>query len=357
MTALGGPAAHIAMMHGEIVRKRAWLDEQEFLDLVGATNLIPGPNSTEMAIAIGYRRAKWPGLVVAGLAFIVPAMLIVLALAWAYVRYGTTPAAEGLLYGVEPVVIAIIAVALINLVPAATKRSPLLVAVGVFATVLYLLDVYELALMAGGGAIVWAARGSTRRGAGHAALLPLLAWPSFVTAVANASLDRLFLVFLKIGALVYGSGYVLFAFLHGDLVERLGWLTEQQLVDALAVGQMTPGPVFTTATFIGYVVQGAPGALLATLGIFLPSFVLVALLRPVIRLVQRKPWARDVLDGVNVAAIGLMVGVMLHLGARAIIDVPTIAIGLAALAVLLLTRIAQAWVVVGGAAIGIAMWF
>ncbi|HQY95072.1 chromate efflux transporter [Caldilinea sp.] len=279
-TAFGGPAAHIAMMHDEVVVRRQWLDEQHFLDMIGAVNLVPGPNSTEMALHIGSVRAGWRGLIVAGAGFILPAVLIVLALAWAYVEYGATPQASALLYGIKPVIIAIVLQALIRLGQKAV-HGPLLATAGIAVFALYLLGVNELVLLFGIGALVAVVTMARRGLAGQAALLPLLSLGALTAAVEQAaaiSLTQLFLVFLKIGALLYGSGYVLLAFLRNDLVVNLGWLTDQQLLDAVAIGQFTPGPVFTTATFVGYLVAGLPGAIVATLGIFLPAFCFVAVL-------------------------------------------------------------------------------
>ena len=295
VTAFGGPAAHIAMLRDEVVERRRWLSDAHFLDLLGATNLIPGPNSTEMFIHIGYQRAGWRGLIVGGLCFIMPAALITLALAWAYVAYGATPAATWLLYGVKPVIIAVVVQALWGLGRSAVK-SWLLGLVGLATLSLYLLGFNEIALLLGGGALVMLI-GNLRRlrdakpGHGLGAAL-LLGAPNALLAQAAAvpiSLTTLFLTSLKIGAVLYGSGYVLLAFLRNDFVERLGWLTNQQLLDAVAIGQVTPGPVFTTATFIGYIVAGTPGAVLATIGIFLPSFLFVALSNPLIPRLRRSP--------------------------------------------------------------------
>lgn len=263
-TAFGGPAAHIAMMHDEVVVRRRWLEEQHFLDLVGATNLIPGPNSTEMAIHVGYDRAGWRGLIAAGLCFILPAAFIVGVLAWAYVTYGSTPQGEALLYGIKPVIIAIVLQALIRLGPTAVK-GPLFAVIGAAALALYLLGVNELLILFG-GALLLAALQTLRQAPGSSALfLPLLGVGGVARLVETAPvrLDQLFFIFLKVGAVLYGSGYVLLAFLRNDFVIRLGWLTDQQLLDAIAIGQFTPGPVFTTATFIGYVLAGVPGAVLA----------------------------------------------------------------------------------------------
>ncbi len=360
-TAFGGPAAHIAMMHDEVVTRRRWLSDERFLDLLGATNLIPGPNSTEMAIHVGLLRAGWPGLIVAGTSFIVPAMLIVLALAWAYVRYGATTAGQALLYGIGPVVVSIVAVALLTLGRTAVKRSWLLVGVGILVFALYLVGLNELLLLASAGIGVALTRAAGRaRTDEHPTLLPLLVGVlplAAATEATSVALWRVFLEFLKLGAVVYGSGYVLFAFLQGDLVDRLGWLTQQQVLDALAVGQVTPGPVFTTATFVGYLLGGVSGALVATIGIFLPGFVFVALLQPIVRLMRRSRWTGDLLDGVNVGAVGLMAGVTLQLARTAFVDAPTVLFGVVALVVLLRWRPNSGWVVLAGAGAGLAVTY
>jgi chromate transporter len=358
-TAFGGPAAHTAMMHDEVVTRRRWLGEQEFLDLVGATNLIPGPNSTELAIHVGRRRAGWTGLLVAGACFIVPATLIVLVLAWAYVEYGSTAEGEALLYGIAPVVIAIVAQALWKLGRTAVKDVPLAV-VAVAVVALYFVGVNEIALIFGTGLAVMVLRNAVPVGGWRAsALAPWLAWgPSPLLAVAPdvvISHARLFLTFLKIGAVLYGGGYVLLAFLRADFVERLGWLTERQLLDAVAIGQFTPGPLFTTATFVGYLVLGVPGALLATLGIFLPSFALVAATGPLIPRLRRSRWLGAALDGVNVAALALMAGVTWQLGLEAVVDVPTAVLAVAAAAVLLRWNPNSAWLVMAGGVAGLVI--
>lgn len=356
--AFGGPAAHIALMRRELVQRRRWIDDQGFLDLIGVCNLIPGPNSTELAIHLGYRRAGWPGLVVGGACFIVPALLSVLALAWAYVTFGQLPQAGWLLYGVKPVIIAIVAQALLGLGRAALK-GPLLSAVAAAAFGLYLLGLNEIAILFGGGLVVLLLRGLRRPGAGPAALLlpgsalPPIAAQLAAAAPAGFSLGVLFWTFLKIGAVLYGSGYVLLAFLRADFVDRLGWLTDQQLIDAVAIGQFTPGPVFTTATFIGYVVGGLPGALLATLGIFLPSFVFVALSGPLVAKVRGSPRVSALLDGVNATALGLMAGVLVELARAALVDLLTLALAVVALALLLKTELNSAWLVLAGGAVGL----
>ena len=359
--AFGGPAAHIAMMREEVVARRGWMDDQRFLDLLGATNLIPGPNSTEMAIHIGRERAGWRGLIAAGTCFILPAMLIVLGLAAVYTRYSARPEAGAIMYGIKPVIIAIVVQALIALRRTAVKDAFTAV-VGLAVLGLFLFGANEIALLAAAGLLVMLVRNLRRLrsngGASTAALL-LSGLPASIgttaAPVAPVSLLGLFLLFLKIGSILYGSGYVLLAFLRADLVERLGWLTDQQLIDAIAIGQFTPGPVFTTATFVGFVVAGWPGAILATLGIFLPSFIFVALSNPLIPRLRRSPWFGALLDGVNVASLGLMAGVTLHLGQVSLVDVPTVAIALAAAVLLVRYKVNSAWLVLGGAIVGLAL--
>lgn len=360
--AFGGPAAHIALMREEVVRRRKWVTDQHFLDLLGATNLIPGPNSTEMAIHLGFVRAGWQGLLAGGALFILPAVLIVLALAWAYTEFSSAPQVTWLLYGIKPVIIAIIVQALFGLTRTAVK-GPLTGIVGVAVLGLYLFGVNEIALLFGGALLVMVAENGRRlwtRGA-TTLLMPGLPGPVggaglFGALAAGAvpfSLATLFLNFLKIGAVLYGSGYVLLAFLRADFVERLGWLTDQQLLDAIAIGQFTPGPVFTTATFIGYLVGGFSGAALATVGIFLPSFVFVAVSNPVIPKIRQSAWASGLLDGVNVAALGLMAAVTLELGRAAIIDPLTAALAIVSLGALLRFKLNSAWLVLGGGLVGV----
>jgi chromate transporter len=352
-TAFGGPAAHIALMRDELVKRRGWLTDEEFLDLLGATNLIPGPNSTEMAIHLGYRRAGWPGLIAGGAGFIVPAMLIVLALAWAYVEYGATPQAAALLYGVQPVIIAVVGQALWELGQKAVKDR-LTAFVGAAALGLYALGVSELPLLFAGALLVALVRNraALARLASRVTLyVPLLPLPSSLPQPFD--LATLFWTFLKIGSVLYGSGYVLLAFLRADFVEGLGWLTDKQLLDAIAVGQVTPGPVFTTATFIGYVLGGAPGALLATLGIFLPAFVFVALSAPFVARLRRSSWASGLLDGVNVASLALMAAVTAQLAGSALVDPLTAALALASLIALVRFKINSTWLVLGGALVGL----
>jgi chromate transporter len=353
-TAFGGPAAHIALMHDEVVIRRKWLNDEQFLDLLGATNLIPGPNSTEMAIHIGYMRAGWSGLLLGGLCFISPAMLIVLALAWLYVRFGTTPQAGWLLYGIKPVVIAIIAQALWTLGAKALK-SPLLAVFGGIVFVLYFLGVNEIALLFAGGLVFMLISNIQRvRSFNPSILIPLSA---MVFSPAPFSLSLLFLTFLKIGAVLYGSGYVLLAFLRADFVLRLGWLTDQQLLDAVAIGQITPGPLFTAATFIGYLLDGTSGALLATLGIFLPSFIFVAISNPLIPKIRSSPWAASLLDGVNASALGLMAAVTIQLASSSLIDFFTVIIGMLSLILLLRYKVNSTWLIAGGALAGFLISF
>lgn len=369
--AFGGPAAHVAMMEDEIVRRRKWLTREEFLDLLGATNLIPGPNSTEMAIHVGHRHAGFPGLLVAGSCFILPAMIIVTGCAWAYVRFGKLPQVEGLLYGVKPVIIAIVIQALWGLGKTALKTR-LLGVVAAAAGMLCLLGVNELAALFSAGALMALVRSMNARrhpAAVIAVPLPVLATTVSTSATATATatttttaaagmasfgLWPLFLFFLKIGSVLYGSGYVLLAFLRSGLVERFGWITETQLLDAIAVGQVTPGPVFTTATFIGYILGGIPAALAATLGIFLPAFVFVALSGPLVPRIRRSPVAGAFLDGVNAASLALMAVVTLQLGRAAVVDWLTVLLALSSAFLLLRWKMNSVWLVAGGAIIGLA---
>ena len=356
VVAFGGPAAHIAMMREELVRRRRWVSDAQFIDLLGITNLIPGPNSTEMAIHLGYLRAGAWGLVLGGVCFIVPAMLIVMALAWAYVRWGALPVATGVLYGVKPVIIAIVLQAMWGLARTAV-RGPLLAGAFVVAAALALAGVHELLVLFGAGGVAALVVPRRRAVAGAVAAL---AWatPARVMAAAAAAggvtLGTMTLVFLKIGAVLYGSGYVLLAFLRADFVERLGWLTDRQLLDAVAVGQVTPGPVFTTATFIGFLLAGWTGAVLATVAIFLPSFVFVAASRPLLPRLRGSRRAAAFLDGVNVAALGLMAAVTWQLGRAAVVDPLTAALALAAAVLLVRTRVNSVWLLAGGGALGLA---
>ena len=351
--AFGGPAAHIAMMHDEACQRRHWVSEERFLDLLGAANLIPGPSSTEMAMYLGYERAGWRGLIAGGVCFILPAMLIVLALAWAYVRYRSAPQAVWLLYGIKPVVVAVIVQALWKLLRTAVK-GPLLALVGCVVLGSYLAGLNAIVLIFGSGLLVMAVRNGWRLWQGDKvslfALLPSAALPA---AMTQFSLASLFFTCLKIGSVVFGSGYVLLAFLRGDFVNHLGWLTDQQILDAVSVGQFTPGPVFTTATFIGYLLGGTPGALLGTLGIFLPSFLFAAAVFPLVTRLRRSSWAGAFLDGVNVGALGLIAGVTWQLGRAAIVDWLTLVLSAASAFVLFRFRVNSAWVLLAGGITGL----
>jgi chromate transporter len=362
--AFGGPAAHVAMLREETVRRRRWLADTEFLDLFGAVSVLPGPSSTQLAIVLARRRTGWAGLLAGGACFILPAMAIVLALAWAYVRYGSTPTGGGVLYGVGPVVIAVVAVAVWELARSALmphrEQGWLavagLAAVGVAALGGYLAGRNVLVLLAAAGLVVSLVSNWRRLGpAVRSLLFPVLGllaiaapprrYPS-LTAVAGE--------FLKLGVVVFGSGYVLLAFLQRDLVSGLGWLSTRQVLDGVIAGQITPGPVFTTATFLGYLLGGIPAGIVATAAIFAPSFVMVAALEPLVGRIRRSPWAGAALDGVTIAALGLMAGVTLDLGRAAITDPLTAAIAITALLVVLRWRPNTLWLVLAGAAIGIA---
>jgi chromate transporter len=345
IVAFGGPAAHIAMMRDELVRRRGWVSDERFVDLMGATNLIPGPNSTELAIHLGHERAGWRGLLLAGTLFILPAAVMVTALAWLYTEYGELPAFRDVLYGVVPVVVAIIVWALVPLLRTVV-RSWFLGVLVVAGLAAYLLGVNELVVLFGGAAVAALAFGVRRAAGAQAVALAAL------VPVADGRLSELFWTMLKTGAVLYGSGYVLLAFLEGDFVDRLGWLTQQQLLDAISVGQVTPGPVFTTATFVGYLVAGLPGALVATVAIFLPSFVFVALLTRLTGWLRSREWTSALLDGLNATALALMAGVCWTLGRTAFVDAWTVVLFGVTLLLLWRTRLSSAWYVAGGALAG-----
>jgi chromate transporter len=371
----GGPAAAIGLMQDEVVRKRPWITQQQYLDMLGMTNLIPGPNSTEMAISIGFVRAGWAGLVVAGVSFIIPAALITAALAWAYVRFGTLHVAQSLLAGVKPAVIAVIGMAVWRLGKIAV-RDVWLGALGALAVVAFLAKLSPLLILVGAGLIGIAAElvsklsCRTLSGTGATGLLffkksflPPHLVPGLLAATSTAlaampltkrvPLARLGWYFLKVGAVLYGGGYVLFAFVEQGLVRDHHWLTQQQLLDALAIGQFTPGPVLSSATFIGYLLGGPWGAVVATVAIFLPSFVYVAALGPVLPRLRRSVWVAAFLDSVNVCAVALMAGVTIRLAGDALRGWPMCAIALAALAALWRWKINPAWVVLGGGLAGL----
>lgn len=358
--AFGGPAAHIAMMDDEVVKRRQWMSREKLLDLLGATNLIPGPNSTELAIHIGYERAGWRGLLVAGSCFILPAMLTVWVIAAMYVQYRELPQLDGLLYGIKPVIIAIVLQALWKLGKTAIKD---VVTAAAAATViaLFFLGANELLLLLFVGLGVTIIRAWQRRAEINAAfLLPIsgvLAQTTAPAAVPATVVDpnwlKVFLFFLKVGSVLYGSGYVLLAFLQRGLVEKTQWLSSQELLDAVAIGQFTPGPVFTTATFIGYLLAGHAGAIAGTVGIFLPAFVLVALINPWVSKLRRSPWTNSFLDGVNAASMGLMATVTWQLARTTLVDVLTIVLAIISLLIVSRFKVNSAWLVIAGGIIGL----
>jgi len=351
LTAFGGPAAHLMLMEREAVERRGWLSREQFLDLVGACNLLPGPGSTQVAMALGYRRRGWPGLIVAGVCFIVPACLATLALAWAYVRFGSVSWVQGLLYGAKPVMVAILLQAIWNLGRTAFRRWSL-GALGVAALAAAWLGAPPIAvLLASGGVLLCACWAKTRFQSTQAiAFLPAAAAAG--TATASASLASVALLFLKLGVVVFGSGYVLLAFLKADLVDRLHWITEPQLIDAVTAGQITPGPVFATATFVGFLLHGWPGAAVATVSIFLPSFVMAGMVGALAGRIRQSELAAAFLDGVNAAAVAVMAAVAWPLGRAAIVDGSTAGIGFAGLILLLVLRINATWVVLLAALLG-----
>lgn len=345
--AFGGPAAHVALMRRFLVVQRQWLPEDEFLRMFAACNLIPGPSSTELAIYLGYRRAGWRGLVAGGVCFILPAMLMMLVIAWAYARFGTSSEAVGILYGVRAAVVGIVVWAIIDLGRRLLRRRALvLLAAGVVG--MSVLGINPVLLIIAGGLTMSAASRVQPK-------LGMLTLPTglYLPAWSGSKLLTLFLTFLKVGAVSFGSGYVLYAFLHADFVQGLHWLTDKQLIDAIAIGQATPGPVFTTATFLGYVVAGIPGGLLATLAIFLPGFVLVPLLSRIVRLTERRAWAQGFVDGANAAALGLIVAVTMQIGRAALIDPLAILIAVVALGIMWKWPLASPRVVVAAAVAGV----
>ncbi len=359
--AFGGPAAHLAMMEEEFVRRRRWITHAEFLDRMAAANLIPGPSSTETTIFIGQLKRGWRGLIVAGSCFLLPAAIMVSLIAWAYVRYGALPQVAGMLYAIKPVVVAIVMQALWKLSKTGV-RTTLLAAIAALAVVLNLFGLGPILVLLIAGTISAAAlwlKMKMRMKSGPAAVsmaaLPKFFAAALVTAATAAALPfslwRLFLSFLKIGSVIFGSGYVLLAFLQSEFVERLHWLTEKQLIDAVAVGQFTPGPVFTTATFIGYILGGWPGAIVATVGIFLPGFLLVAASGPLLPRIRRSPIISSALDGVVAGSLALMAVVTWQLGKAAIVDRMTIAIFVVSAVALLRFRVNSVWLI-GAAAVG-----
>jgi len=348
LTAFGGPAAHLTLMQREAVNRRQWMNRARFLDLVGACNLLPGPGSTQVAMALGYTRAGWPGLLIAGTCFILPASLATLALAWAYVRFGSLPLAQGLLYGAKPVMLAILAQAVWNLSRSALRTLPL-AALGIAALAAALLGVSPLVVLLSAGALTLLVKARTASSVPAFILLPATAG---ATAVAGGLL-ALFLVFLKLGVTVFGSGYVLLAFLQTDLVERLHWITPPQLLDAVTAGQLTPGPVFATATFLGFLIHGWSGAALATVAIFLPSFLMAAAVGVWINRIRKSELSGAFLDGVNASAVALMASVALPLGRASLVDFLTWAIALASALLLIRFRINATWLILAAALLGI----
>lgn len=352
----GGPAAHIALMREELVVRKNWLSDQEFLDLLSATNLIPGPNSTEMAIHIGYLRGGWPGLLLAGVSFILPAAVIVTAIAWLYVQYGRLPEIGGLLRGVKPAIIVVVLNAIWGLGRSVLK-SRTIVLLTCAAVGLNVLGVHELLVLFGSGAALALWR-LMLQGGQTALFSTVMVLPAvliqYSQAAAFVTLNGLFWAFVKIGAVLFGSGYVLLAFLRADFVERLGWLSEAQLLDAVAVGQVIPGPTFTTATFIGYILGGLPGAFISTVGIFLPAFVFVAFSGAIVARVRRSATAAAFLDGVNAASLALMAVVAWQLARAAVVDLTTAAIAIAAAVALFGLSIKPIWLIAAGAIVGYA---
>lgn len=358
----GGPAAHIAMMEEEVVRKRKWMEEQEFLDLMGATNLIPGPNSTEMTMHCGLKRGGWAGLFVAGGFFIFPAVVLTGLLAWFYVEYSQVPNIAPFFYGIKPAVLAIIAGAVFKLGKKALKNWQLGV-IGALVVVAALLGVTEVVAILGGGllGLIWLSLMQPDGTKKNSLWLGLLLFPKKIglllgsvpaVQMGDVSVSKLLLVFLKIGAILFGSGYVLVAYLEGELIHNLGWLTQQQLLDAIAMGQFTPGPVLSTATFVGYLIAGFKGAIAATIGIFLPSFLFVGLLNPLLPKLKGSPYFRRFLDAVNISAMGIMLAVCLQLGQAILLDWQSVAIALLSLVAVFYFKLNSAYVVLGGAVLG-----
>lgn len=353
LIAFGGPAAHIAMMEDEVVSKRKWIDRQHFLDLVGLTNLIPGPNSTEMAMHCGHERAGAAGLFVAGFGFIVPAAFLTLIFGALYVKYGGLPQVEPFLFGIKPAVIAIILGAVFKLGRSALKNK----AIGLIGLATLIANLAGLdpifAILAGGlFGLLWAAKDKFRGGSVRS-LYPILLLQSSASVAVHAGMGKLFLVFLKIGAVLFGSGYVLIAYMESELVEKLGWLTHEQLLDAVAIGQLTPGPVLTTATFVGYQINGVWGAVVATTGIFLPSFIFVWLLNPMVRKLRNNSWTAGFLDGVNIASVAVMLAVCWTLLQPLRHDLRQLLIAAVSIAVVFsLKKLSSLWLIIGSGALG-----
>jgi chromate transporter len=372
LTAFGGPAVHIALMEDAIVERRRWMSRERFLTLLGITNLLPGPNSTEMAMHIGHVRAGGIGLVAAGASFILPAAVMSAGLAWFYVRYEVSPPVIGMLHGLKPVVVAVVLQALWRLGRSAL-RTPALAAVAIAGAAISLIGGHELLVLLAGGVIqaafiafsrgrdktlsaAWLPGSSALNSFGKGTLNAATAASAVkVTLTAAPGLSQIFLVFLKIGSVLFGSGYVLLLFLRADLVQRYGWITERQLVDAIAIGQIVPGPVTTTATFIGYLIGGVPGAIVATVGIFLPAFCFVAASGPLVAVVERSPLLQAFIDGVVAASLALVAIVTYDLGRAALIDLPTVLIAVGSAVALMRYRVNPVWPVLIAAAVGLGI--
>jgi len=354
LIAFGGPAAHIAMMEDEVVKKRKWMTEEHFLDLMGATNLIPGPNSTEMVMHCGHERGGWKGLFIAGICFIFPAVVLTCILAWLYEKYGQLPEVEPFIYGIKPAVIAIIIMAAYRLGKKALKSVELGI-LGLLAIVVCLLGVNEIIVLFACGFVGLLIHFVKKNRNNLNSFIPFLLFQA-VSPTKITSL-KVFLSFLKIGAILYGSGYVLFAFLDTELVAS-GWLTRQELIDAIAVGQFTPGPVLSTATFIGFQMDGISGAIAATVGIFLPSFLFVLLLNPLIPKMRKSTIMRAILDAVNIAAVALIIAVCIKMGKETLVDWRTIVIAIVSLiSVFGFKKLNSAFIVLGGAVGGYLLTF
>jgi len=355
-TAFGGPAAAYGMMRQEFVVKKKWVSEETFLDYLGVVNLVPGPNATELAILIGFNHAGWPGMLLAGICYILPAMFTVLVLAWAYVQWGALPQLEGMLYGIKPVVVSVILSALWGMLKPRRKNY---VGVGIMAAVwvAYLLGVGPLILLLAGGLVMWGIKAwpSSDVWPGLGLIWLFFTGGQFQETIRATAfnLPRLFWVFFKAGAVMFGSGYVLLAFIHEDLVTRLGWLTEAQLVDAIAIGQVTPGPLSTTATFVGYLMGGVPAAVVATFAMFLPSFIFVGIVFFAVRRLRESEAFSRLIDGINFAALGLMGGVVWEIAGTALVDPLTVGIALVSLYLLLRHEVGAPWLILGSTVVGL----
>jgi chromate transporter len=361
----GGPVAHIAMIEDEVVKRRQWLTQEHFLDLLGVTNLIPGPNSTEIAIHIGYIYAGWLGLIIAGVCFILPAVLITGLFAWLYVNYGTLPQVLPLLYGIKPVVLAIIINAIWGLGKKAVKTRKLLIISIVVGLITWFAKVNEVVALLLGGILgmIWLSSSNQTNliilGLTTETFLQTTTMSTAINSHISVPVWKLGLFFLKVGSILFGGGYLLIAFLQKGLVEEYGWLTQQQLLDSIAIGQFTPGPVLSTATFIGYIIAGFPGATVATIGIFLPSFLFVAALNPLMNPIRKSSWTRPFLDAVNVSALALMVLTTMQLGMATLIlskthDLDFLGLGISVISAILVLfyRINAMYLILGGSIIG-----